>query len=467
MSESSRVLRGTVRAAVGLVVVALVATALFVLQGFAIPAVERTPPAIAVDTTQNSTQSLLCAGAFSVLGADPSRPEAAIPTGSPTVVTSGTPTSVEALTRTEGGDGPPVAIAAPAGEVIGAAQVQEVSTETAAGAAASACAAPVNEQWLLGGDTSEGVTTTLSLGNAGSVPATVQLTVFDENGQVSDAETAAVLVQPRSEQIVSVNGYAPGRASIAVHLVSTGAPVTASLGVSRVVGLDPFGVSTVTRQIEASTQLVIPGVTNLDLGHGHGPNDVGEESALGVHVRLLNPAGEGDDTAAARIIGLTDKGDRIDLGSMKIVGNAIADFAVPKWPAEVNAVLIESEVPVIGGAIGYISGDKHHDFDWFAPTPTLDAGVTVAAPVVDDGKLIIANPGETEAVVDLIPATGKKRTIKVKPASAVAVDATDTGTLSSSAPVYAGVRYTKGGDLAGYPINAPAEREGALTVYTR
>ncbi|WP_449279555.1 DUF5719 family protein [Leucobacter sp. GX0328] len=467
MSEGSKVLRGTGRAAAGLVVIAAAAASLLVLQGSSIPAFDQTPPSVTVDTTQNSTQTLVCAGAYSVLGADPSRPEAAIPTGAPETVISGEPDAVEALARGEGGDAPPAAITAPAGAAIGAAQVQAVSTETAVGAVASACATPTNEQWLIGGDTSEGVSTTLSIGNAGNVPATVQIELFDENGRVEAAGTKAVLVQPHAEQIVSINGYAPERASLAVHVVSTGAPVTATLGIGRIVGLDPFGVSTVTRQIEASNTLVIPGVTHIDDGHDHGPNDVGEESELGVHVRLLNPLGEEGDVGEARILGLTKKGDRIDLGSLSVVGDAVAEFVVPRWPAEVDAIVVESDLPVVGGALGHATSDDHHDFGWFAPAPVIAADTTVAAPVVDGGELVIANPGDADAEVELAPAAGKTRTVKVAAGAAVAVDASAGGTLTSTRPVHAGVRYTAGGDIDGYPILAPAERDGSLTVYTR
>lgn len=473
MSETSRVLRGTVRAAVGLLIVAIVATALLVLQGVAIPVVERTPPAIAVDTTQNSTQTLLCSGAYSVLGADPARPEAAIPTGATETAIAGEPESVDALNRSEGGDAPPVALTAPAGDPIGAAQIQEVQAETAVGAVASACATPSNEQWLLGGDTGEGVTTTLGIVNGGEVPATVRITVYDENGRAENAQSTAVLVQPRSEQIVSLNGYAPDRARLAVHVVSTGAPVTATLNAGRVIGLDPYGVSSVTRQLEASNTLVIPGVTNLDVTSDHGPSDVGDDDAFGVTVRVLNPMGEDGDVGSARIIGLTSKGDRLELGSLAVVDDAIAEFTVPKWPAEVNAIVVESDVPVIGGAVGYVNADKRHDFAWFTPAPMIEADVPVAAPVVPGGVLVVANPGDTEAKIELTPAegtegaAGKPRTVKLKAGASAEVPATAGGTLTSTQPVYAGVRYTEGGDIAGYPILAPVEREGTLTVYTR
>lgn len=467
MSESSRMLRGTARAAVGLVVIAAVAAALLVLQGFSVPGVERTPPAITVDTTQDSTQTLVCSGAYSVLGADATRPEAAIPTGAPATVISGEAGDIEALNRSEGGDAPPVAITAPAGAVIGAAQLQAVSTETVVGTTASACSAPVNEQWLLGGDTSEGVSSVLNISNAGEVPATVQITVYDENGRVESSETASILVQPKSEQIVALNGYAPDRASLAVHVVSTGAPVAATLGVNRVIGLTPFGASAVTRQLEASNTLVIPGVTNLELAHDHGPNDVGESDALGVRVRVLNPVGEGDDVGSARIIGLTESGTRVDLGALSFAGDAIAEFVIPHWPEEVNSIVIESDLPVIGGAVGYVDSDSRPDFAWFTPAPVIEADTTVAAPVVADGVLVIANPGDADASVVLTPAEGKPRTVEVKAGASVTAAATAGGTLTSDVPVYAGVRYTEGGEIAGYPILAPAERDGELTVYTR
>ncbi|MFA5607965.1 MAG: hypothetical protein WDA07_12365, partial [Leucobacter sp.] len=67
-----------------------------------------------------------------------------------------------------------------------------------------------------------------------------------------------------------------------------------------------------------------------------------------------------------------------------------------------------------------------------------------------------------------IPAgDGESRSARVPAGAAAVVPATSDGLLSSSVPVHAGVRYLDGGDIEGYPVLAPAVRDGTLTVYTR
>lgn len=464
MNEQSRILRGGLRAVVGLLVVGVSATAVVLLGSLPLPTVEREPLALTVDTTQNTDRTLVCAGSFAELGADPNRPEAAIPTTAPAVTVAGVAAATAELARAEGGAGLPTVLTAPADEPLAAAQIQAVTTETLRGVTASACTEPLNEQWLLGGASSLGTSTTLSLGNPGVVPATVQISVFDENGAVDAVQTAGVLVSPGTEQTVSLNGYAPDRERLAVRVVSTGAPVSASLGVGQLSGIEPYAVDTVTRQGEPSNTLVVPGVTNVS-DHEHGAGDVGEADLFSVLVRVLAPGGE-VGTATVRAVG--DDGAETDLGEIQLSSSGIGELGVEHWPDDANAVIIDADVPVVGGVLGSAHEGEQRDYTWFVPAPVLAADEPVAVPVVTGGRLIVVNPGDEPADVTIAGATGSPREWRVPAGSAVATtNAPADAVLTSSAPVAAGVRYVKDGDIAAYPVQAQDARDGALTVYTR
>lgn len=464
MTERTQIIRGAARAVAGLVVVAAAAFGVLALDGAQLPAFERTPPSVQVDTTQDTTRTLVCAGSFAVLGADGERPDAAIPTGSPTLAVAGAPADTQRLERPEGGDGLPAVLSAPTGDPLAAAQLQSVSEESARGVAASSCNPPANEQWLLGGNTTKGVSTTLSLGNPGLVPATASVTVYNESGVVGDVQSTALRVPPGSEITVPINGYAPDLERLAVHVTSTGAAVTATLGVGHVIGLDPFAATTVTSQTEARTTLVVPGVSNVN-PVDRGPNDSGDGDDFRVLVRVLAP---GSDNGNARVFAVDAKGARTDLGAIAIASGAVAELQVPEWPKQANAVVIESDVPVIGGVLGSADNGKLHDYGWFAPAPEIEAGVPTAAAVVEGGKLVIENPGEGVATVELAGGKGKPRTVKIPAGAAVVASApaSDT-TLLSDAPVHAGVRYLGSGAIDGYPVMPIDKRDGVLTVYTR
>lgn len=463
MTSQPRALQATLRAVVGLVIVAVAAGAVVLLGNAELPSVTRAPLAIKTDTTQNTERALVCAGSFAELGADSSRPGIAIPTNAPSVVLAGSASDTATLARAEGGEGLPQVFRAPTKDPLGAAQIQSVKTETLRGLTASACAEPLNEQWVLGGSTGLGVSSTLSLGNPGNVPATVQLTVFDENGKVAEGQTAGVLVSPGTEQTISLNGYAPDRERIAVRVVSTGAPVTASMGVAHVTGLDPYAVDTVTRQAEPATKLVVPGVTNVS-DHKHGAGDVGEADLFSVLVRVLAPGGE---IGTARVTAIDGKGGSFDLGEVPLAASGVGELTVEHWPETANAVVIEADVPILAGVMGSAKKNADHDYTWFVPAPTLEAKTSVAVPMVAGGKLVIANTGGADAEVKLVSAGGKPVSVKIPAGAAVVQNAKTNTILTSSKDVTAGVRITSGGDIAGYPVQAADARDGALLVYPR
>lgn len=463
MTPQRRAVQIALRALVGLVVVAVGAGAVMLLENTDLPSVTREPLAIQTDTTQNTERTLVCAGSFAELGADPKRPESAVPTNAPAVVVAGDAGETETLSRSEGGEGLPQVFRSPADRPLGAAQVQRVKTEALRGLAASACTEPMNEQWLVGGSTELGVTSTLSLGNPGEVPATVRITVFDENGSVNAGQTAGVLVPPGTEQTISLNGYAPDRKRIAVRVESTGAPVTASVGVAQVTGLEPYAVDTITRQVEPLPQLVIPGVTNVS-DHERRAGDVGEADLFSVVVRVVAPGGE---TGTARVRAIDSKGKSTDLGQVAFRQSGVGELTVDYWPVGANAVVIEADVPVLAGVMGSAKKGAERDYAWFAPAPVIAAETSVVLPVAEGGKLIIANTGKAEATVEIAAGKTKPVEVKIPAGSAVVQDAKASATLTSSAPIAAGVRIVNGGDIAGYPVQAAEARDGELTVYPR
>lgn len=463
MTSQPRAIQATLRAVVGLVIVAVAAGAVVLLGNTELPAVTREPLAIKTDTTQNTERALVCAGSFAELGADSSRPGVAIPTNAPAVALAGKASDDSTLDRPEGGAGLPRVFRAPTNDPLGAAQIQSVQTEALRGLTASACTEPLNEQWVLGGSTGLGVSSTLSLGNPGEMPATAQITVFDENGQVAAGQTAGVLVSPGTEQTISLNGYAPDRERIAVRVVSTGAPVTASMGVAHVTGLDPYAVDTVTRQAEPSKRLVVPGVTNVS-DHEHGAGDVGEADLFSVLVRVLAPGGE---IGTAHVSAIDGKGESVDLGEVRFTASGVGELVVEHWPETANAVVIEADVPILGGVMGSAKKDADHDYTWFVPAPTIEAKTPVAVPVVAGGKLVIANTGDAVAEVKLVSAGSKPVSLKIPAGAAVVQNAKANTVLTSSADVTAGVRITSGGDIAGYPVQAADARDGNLLVYPR
>ena len=471
MSESrNRVLRGGLRAVTGVLIVGVAATVAVMVGAAPLPSVTREPVALRVDTKQGGERTLVCAGSFAELGADSRHPGDAVPSGTVGTVVSGAQPERGELERERSGGSAPEVLRVAAGSGFAAAQTQAVQTETLRGLTAQSCAEPVNEQWLVGGTTMVGSSTTVNLGNPSEKPATVQLTVFDENGRVDSAQTSGVLVPAGSERVVSMNGYAPSRERIAVRVVSTGAAVTASLGVAQVTGLQSFSVDTVTRQLAADTTLVVPGVTNLgDGAHSHG--ETGDADEFQVVVRALSTTGRSGTATVRAVLG---DGTSTDLGTLDLAGAKVGELTVKQWPEKANAVVIDADVPIVGGVLGQAAGTGQHDTAWFTPAPRLPADTEIAAAVVDRGQLVLTNPGTEDATVRLGASAAfaegsatPPQEYRVPAGAAIAVSTPGDSVILSSAPIYAGVRIALGGDIAGYPVLAEQERVTAITVYPR
>lgn len=464
MSEvTNRALRGGVRAVVGVVVIGLAATFAVLVGAGPLPAVERAPVSLTVDAQHGAARPFVCSGAFAELGADSSRPSVAIPGGEARVTTSGDFSRVTELGREEAGGSAPEVQWVAAGEPFAAAQSQEVVTASLKGTVASSCVEPANEQWLVGGATIVGSSTTLVLGNPAPVPATVQLALYDEKGAIDSAAITGVLVPANSQRVVSMNGYAPGRNSLVVRVESTGAAVSASLGIGAVTGLQPIAVDTVTRQLAPNTSLIVPGVANLGDDH-HGPGDAGKLDEFPVIVRALSTTGE---PGTAKVTALLSDGSQEDLGSFELEGHLVADMPVAHWPEGANAAIITSTVPIVGGVLGQAAGAEDHDYAWFSPAPPLPVDTDVAVAAVEGGQLVLANPDADDAEITLSSAVGQDQHLTVPAGAAIAVLVSDDASMRSSVPIYAAVRLTGDGTLAGYPVLAEPERESELTVYPR
>ncbi|MFC5337587.1 DUF5719 family protein [Leucobacter denitrificans] len=463
MTERTKLVTGGARALTGVLITAAAAAGALLIGTLNFPTVESEPRATQVDTMQTGARELVCAGAFAELGADPSRPDVALPVGRTNVSVSGDGERKElGSSDTDSTSvGGAAVFTGTMSEPLAAAQIQQLDTATLSGTVAGECVEPVNEQWLLGGASMLGYSTTLSLGNPGSVAATVHISVFDENGKIDDQQTSGVIVAPQSQQIISLNGYAPDSERFAVRVTSTGAPVGASLSVSQIDGINPVGAATVTRQVRAETVSVVPGVANEAVGnHGDGDAD-----SFPVRVQAIAP---GEAAGTAEVFALSAEGERISLGGIELQPGTLSELEVVTWPKSANAVVVESEVPVFTAVGGSANNDTAHDFDWFIPAPELSADTELRAAIVPGGKLILTNSGSEPATVTISSDDDSApRTVEVQAGSAVPTDAKGSVTIESTAPVSAGVRVLSGGAIAGYPVIPSSEPDGELTIYTR
>ena len=210
---------------------------------------------------------LVCMGPGLSFGYASSEPVAY---GGPEQVVAGANPSLTALSETTVQDGLslegalsteyPIVVSQPTTDgALAAVSYQNLSNLNVRGLAVSECQEPRTETWLVGGDTSTGRQTALSLSNPGDVPATVTVEIWGLSGPISSPLGQGILVQPGAQRVLSLAGLAPGEPSPVLRITSAGSRMVAALHSSIVRGLLADGLSVVTGQPAPSTDRTIPG----------------------------------------------------------------------------------------------------------------------------------------------------------------------------------------------------------------
>lgn len=142
---------------------------------------------------------------------------------------------------------------------LGADQAIRSGQGATRGLAASPCARPVTDAWLVGGGSTVGRLTQVLLVNDDDRPAQVDLLVYGEGGPVPAPGASGIVLPAGSRKQVRLDTLAPNQELVAVHAIAR----TGRIGLvgldQEAVGLVPMGMSLIPPS-EAGTRLVIPGV---------------------------------------------------------------------------------------------------------------------------------------------------------------------------------------------------------------
>ncbi|MCR2816152.1 DUF5719 family protein [Microbacterium jiangjiandongii] len=443
-ATSARLAGGTV-AAVALVAGTVTAAAV------TWPAHERAPISV-VATPAPSESVVACPGGLLAIGRD------ATLAGSVSVVAEATTTVGTAAGQTEPtpevltvpgieGSAPAVFSAPPAGDTrtdLAAASSASVSAEDLSGFAAASCAPPLLESWIVGGATTTGSSGLLLLANPGSVPATVQITAYGAAGPQTPP-AGQLVVAPGTQRVVPLAGLVRGEQSPVLHLVSTGAPVQASLQASITRTLLAGGVDQVGAIIAPDTELVFPGVA---VNAPPGVEGASDPTAV---VRLLAPSTPTTATVTVR------SGDR-EVATREVPLEAGLPLELDLGALAVGAysVHVAADAAVVGGVwttTGFGEGD---DFAWHTPAPRLDGATLVAVAAGPSPVLTLAAPAG-EAVTATLTAdagAGAAQQVTVPAGGTVEVDVSEGAIyrLEAAEPVHAAVGFAGDGALAAYPV---------------
>jgi len=481
-----RVVAGTVGLGVAL---AAIAGATFL----PIPVLEKSPPSVAV-TPVPTAQQLVCPGALLRLGDETGQAATtSSPIGSAAVRYDSTGGNVTAApfdqsdAATGGSSSAPLLISSPAGSsdgssssddgpLVSGAQSQSTDSAEFGGLAATDCAGVSTETWLVGGATSVGRTTLVTLANPSDTISTVSLGIGSELGKVSAPGATGIVVQPHGQRVLSLAGFAPDVESPVVHVVSRGGQIVANLQQATVRGLEPGGVDIVGRAATPALTQIIPGI--VVAGAGELAARLGEASFgdLATVVRVFVP-GEEETTAEVSVVNddgtptgasfsiELDPGTAQDLPIDGLVDGTYAVRVTTSQPVVASVRVSTVAAPVLDEA-GTPSGGPS-DFAWLSGVEMLEDTALVTIAPGPQPRVHFYNPTDEEAVVTVTEIDGDEVSVTVpaEGSAETSVTAGSTYRLDDFDSLYASVSFSGAAQIAGYGVQPPALNAGTITVF--
>ena len=479
-----RVVAGTV--GLGVALAAIAGAALL-----PIPTLEKTPPSVDV-TPVPTAQQLVCPGALLRLGDETGQAATTSSAIGAAAVrydaTRGTVTAApfdQSDAGTGGSSSAPLLISSPAGDgeesssdplLVSGAQSQSADSAEFGGLAATDCAGVSTETWLVGGATSVGRTTLVTLANPSDTISTVSLGIHSELGTVSAPGATGIVVQPHGQRVLSLAGFAPDVESPVVRVESRGGQIVANLQQATVRGLEAGGVDIVGRAATPALTQVIPGVVvegSADLSARLGEASFGD---LATVVRVFVP---GDEATTAEVSVVNDDGTPTGASfSIELDAGTVQDLPVDGLVDGTYAVTVTTSQPVVASvrvstvaapvldADGTPSGGPS-DFAWLAGVEMLEDTALVTVASGPQPRIHLFNPTDEEADVTVAEIDGDELTVTVpaRGSAQTTVAPGSTYRLDDFDRLYASISFAGAAQLAGYGVQPPALNAGTITVY--
>jgi hypothetical protein len=443
-----------------------------------LPTITNEPPSLLV-TPVPAAKQLVCPGSVLQLG-DSGGQNASVASaiGEPDATVAATAGSVDAATiATEDAEassaGSPTLLTVPASAngasvSIAGAQHQEVDDGDYRGLAAAECTQPSSDSWLVGGATTVGRTTLLTLANPGSVVSTVTIEIFTGDGLIKAPGTTGIVVPARGQRVLSLAGFTPDTASLAIHVTSRGGPIAVTLQESIVRGIEASGLDIVGPTAAPSQLNVIPGVVIAESEALSAR--LGEEGFedLATALRVFVP-GENPAQATVRIVpedpGLTGASFELTLDP-----GVVTDIPIEGLADGAYSVQVDSSVPlsaaVRASTVAAVKVGRTpagaSDVAWFAAASALTGSAFASIAPGPGASLHISNPGD-QAIVVVIG----DQTVNVGAGASMSVEVTGATSyqFTGAAGLYASVTFSAAGQLASYLVSSAANDEAPVLIY--
>lgn len=461
------------RTALGLRLVAASALTIAIVGGVASAVILGTPErprdAIAVSARPAPSSSVVaCAGDLLALGRSANAADISVSARAQDVSasTSGSEVTESVMDAPDvaSSEGALALVSQPEGrtrvDVAGATSAQ-ARADDQRGFAASACAAPQAESWLVGGSGQTGASDLIVLSNPGDVAAHVDIAVFTAEGMLEPPSGRDIVVPPMSQRVLPLAALVLGEQSPVVRVTASEAPVRAVLQASILRTLVPGGVDQVDATAAPAHHQSIIAVPRSEV--------TVEGSEATSILRVLAPSSA--TTARVRV---TDARTGRDIGAeteLTLEAGLPTELGLTGLDEGTYAIHIDAGEPVVAAAwqaTGFGAGD---DFAWFeaaepVTTPSVFSVARGPSPTVtfsnegtEPATVTLTDPGTGTVVAEVALDPGASRQ------QAVRAGASFVLTPGGAGIVRVAVTYAGAGALAGYSVPAGDVASGVLTVY--
>ncbi|MGM0929823.1 MAG: DUF5719 family protein [Actinomycetota bacterium] len=396
----------------------------------------------------------------------------------PTAESSGETKVVASVVSGQELSAPTVLRADPVGEttaLAGAAMTYRASDGDLRGMAAANCMAPANDFWLLGASTTVGATSVLKLHNSSQTPSSVNLELISGEGQIQAAGTRGLLVAPGESRSIVLAGLAANQESLAVHVQSSGGPVTGFIQQSILRQLTPGGVELLQASAPAGTRQLVTGITVQDdkLARKIREQDGYQDAAPALEVAV---PGVTDAVLEVRVIGADGPVSLPGGGVITAAAGSVTRVPLDSLPAGTYSVEVSADVSIAAAArVSRATAEGAPvDFGWAPATGRLGSNHLAVVPGGVSSRMAFSAPAGAAQLeitpVDRDGALGKKQAVSVPAGTTVTLNpkADDAALLISASgdPVYGAQTLTNGGsaDVAVLPVPAGTQAQNAVPV---
>lgn len=415
-------------------------------------------PATTVVTPVPGDTTLICNGSLRALGRDASQADLMVSAGVPRlrVETEQGSAVAEPLSMPDvtGGEGAQTITAHVQGRqvpLIAASESIRLSDEDLRGFAAAPCREASTQSWLVGGDVSTGASDIIVLSNGGSVPATVDFTVYG-----LQRATSTTIVPPRTQVGLPLASVAAGEQRPVVEVTSSGAPVRAALQSAFTRTLDAVGIDLQDGAGGAQKRLMLLGVQSDPA--------TAADDATGIVLRMLAPSEEARAEIRVRETGSLRV---LEEYTVELAAMIPSEISLPGLPKGAYDIEVDASEAVVAAARQTQRVEGLQDFSWMLPSPAMQGRVMFSVPSGAPATVYLRNAQDTAAIVTLDG--DDQRTVELAASGSTAVSLrAGTYILESESAVHAavGMLNTSGAPgIAGWPLWPPAATQRPIVVH--